>query len=173
MADLEGTGKSHLIIPVNYYFDPEDYVNRQVTEEMKAYVASGLCVFPLGENQQPYLIPLELTSMKQTHSGFIYSSPTLLDVDGDGKLEILIGTGTGNVYLLDSKRNLMPGFPIQVDPIFSTITFEKIQDKLIIFLHDSGGGIIAIDTKGKTIWETEINGYSHNSPAIGDVRPIF
>jgi hypothetical protein len=68
----------------------------------------------------------------------IYSSPALFDLDGDGKLEIIIGTDSHNqpvmpkgvgvpgttagglVVALNSSGALLPGFPIQLDQAISS-----------------------------------------------------
>ncbi|CAN0595918.1 unnamed protein product, partial [Laminaria digitata] len=33
---------------------------------------------------------------------FVYASPTLCDLDGDGALEVVVGTGDGMLHVLDA-----------------------------------------------------------------------
>jgi len=40
--------------------------------------------------------------------------PSLIDIDGDGKLEILVSTEDGNVFVLRPDGSVVPGWPVQV-----------------------------------------------------------
>ena len=44
---------------------------------------------------------LDLTTAETTLKAQAYAPPTLADLDGDGKLEVIIGTSMGFVYVLD------------------------------------------------------------------------
>lgn len=35
--------------------------------------------------------------------GYVYASPTVVDLNEDGQLEVIIGTAAGMIYVLDSK----------------------------------------------------------------------
>lgn len=35
--------------------------------------------------------------------GYAYASPTVADVDGDGRLEVVIATALGHVHVVDAK----------------------------------------------------------------------
>jgi Subtilase family len=41
------------------------------------------------------------------------------DLDGDGRVEIVISTGTGKLYVFDDHGVVRPGFPVAVDPNLS------------------------------------------------------
>ncbi len=47
----------------------------------------------------------------QTANGFVNSTPALVDINGDGNLEIFVGSGDGYVYGLDNHGNNLPGWP--------------------------------------------------------------
>ncbi len=49
---------------------------------------------------------LDLTTDTSLYSGYLYSSPTVADIDGDGKLEIIVGTGVGFIHMIDYEGNL-------------------------------------------------------------------
>jgi hypothetical protein len=44
-----------------------------------------------------------MTSDHQQYSGYVYSPPAVVDIDRDGKLEMIIGTGLGFIYMINSK----------------------------------------------------------------------
>ncbi len=48
------------------------------------------------------------------------SSPTLADVDGDGTLEIVVGTSDGTVHVVDGYGSELPGWPARVGPMPGT-----------------------------------------------------
>ncbi len=61
---------------------------------------------------------LELTTDTSHRKGYIYGSPTIADLDGDGNLEIVIGSATGYVYSLNaSNGNLCWKAPIRLEEI--------------------------------------------------------
>jgi len=45
----------------------------------------------------------------------IGSSPALADINGDGTLEIVVGTNEGNLYIWTKDRTRLKGFPVSVD----------------------------------------------------------
>ncbi len=121
----------------------------------------------------------------------IWSSPVLADLYGNGKLEVIVGTGynypTNNVapfpgnevYGLDANGNNLPGFPYITGPSSEdarTRTSPAIGDltgsgSLDIVMADAQGQLFAIDKNGNTIWSvqasTQVDLYS--SPIIADV----
>ena len=57
---------------------------------------------------------LDLTTDTTSFRAYMYSSPTVADIDGDGKLEIVVGTSVGFIYALNADGSNRAGFPIQV-----------------------------------------------------------
>lgn len=45
---------------------------------------------------------LDLTTDSTQFRAYIYSAPTLVDLDGDGSLEIIVGTSVGFIYVLSA-----------------------------------------------------------------------
>jgi hypothetical protein len=50
---------------------------------------------------------LDLTTATTKFTAHMFSSPTLADVDADGKMEIAVGTSVGFVYLLDCQVSVL------------------------------------------------------------------
>ncbi len=61
---------------------------------------------------------LELTTDTSQRRGYLYGSPTIADLDGDGSLEIVIGSGTGYIYVLNANNGILRWkAPIELEEI--------------------------------------------------------
>lgn len=91
---------------------------------------------------------------------FALSSPTIADVDGDGNLEVLVGTSMGLLYLLEA-RNLYKRdkWPIQMDsPIETQPLVEDVigDTNLEIFVMDIGGNVVCLSHDAQLLWNRNI-----------------
>ena len=62
---------------------------------------------------------LDLTTDRTTFRAYLFSAPTVVDINGDGYMEIVVGTSEGFLYVLDHEGNVLPGWPIQMAAIES------------------------------------------------------
>lgn len=69
------------------------------------YVASSIYAFNLDTKQVKWKAELDLSTDNGNFRAYIYSSPTVVDLDGDGYLNVLVGTSFGLFYVLDHKGN--------------------------------------------------------------------
>lgn len=60
--------------------------------DLSKYIASGVVAFDLRTRAVKWSTHLDLSTDSTTFRAYVYSSPTLADVDRDGKLEVVIGT---------------------------------------------------------------------------------
>ena len=60
--------------------------------DISKYVAGGLVVFNLQTRSIKWQLHLDQSTDTTAFRAHIYSNPTLADLDGDGKLEIIVGT---------------------------------------------------------------------------------
>ena len=56
------------------------------------YIAGGIAVFDLHTHRMKWTQHLDLSTDHTQFRAYLYSSPTLADIDADGKLEIIVGT---------------------------------------------------------------------------------
>jgi hypothetical protein len=143
------------------------------------YVANAIMVYQFGETprwgRQEHLdlsgdhsapvnttlvgsIPLLVDTTKM--GAFALSSPTVADIDGDGTMEVLLGTSMGFVYAMDA-RNLYTkeNFPIQFQKgIEHRILVEDVlgDTNLELFVADVGGNVVCLDHKGNKLWHRDL-----------------
>jgi hypothetical protein len=61
------------------------------------------------------------------YRGYISTTPTLVDIDNDGFLDIIVGTQVGFVYAINHQGKLHDGgFPFVMDAIFAEIVAEDV-----------------------------------------------
>lgn len=73
--------------------------------DISKYIAGGIVVFNLETKQVKWTAPLDVSTESGNFRAYIYSSPTVVDLDGDGYLDILVGTSYGLFYVLDHHGN--------------------------------------------------------------------
>lgn len=105
-------------------------------------------------------IPLRQENTKM--GAFALSSPTVADIDGDGNMEVLMGTSMGIVYCVDG-RNLYKkeNWPVQFQhPVESRILVEDVRGDtdLEIFVADVAGNVVCLDSKANKIWHRDLIG---------------
>lgn len=68
--------------------------------DISKYVGGSIVVFNLDTKQVKWTQELDLSTDSVSFRAYIYSSPTVVDVDGDGFLEVIVGTSFGFLYVL-------------------------------------------------------------------------
>uniref|UniRef100_A0A164T0K8 DEX1 C-terminal domain-containing protein n=1 Tax=Daucus carota subsp. sativus TaxID=79200 RepID=A0A164T0K8_DAUCS len=160
IADIDNDGVSEMIVAVSYFFDHEYYDNPEHLKELGGidigkYVAGGIVVFNLDTKQVKWTSKLDLSTDTAKFRGYIYSSPTVVDLDGDGNLDILVGTSYGLFYVLDHKG----------------VIAADINDdgKIELVTTDTHGNVAAWTAQGKEIWEAHVKSLIPQGPTVGDV----
>lgn len=87
------------------YYDNPERVKELDGIEIGKYIGGGIVVFNLETKQVKWTAELDLSTDTAKYRAYIYSSPTVVDLDGDGYLDILVGTSYGLFYVLDHKGN--------------------------------------------------------------------
>lgn len=180
LFDFDRDGQlNELAISVSYFFDQEYYqANPHLYSslppdiDLRNYVAGGVVVFSLSSLEQLWSIQLDLTTDYMERKAMIYSQPTIVDFDGDGEDEIVVGTSLGLLYVLSPTSGaLRPGFPVVLHEVQAQIVVEDVNGdgRLELIVADSKGNVVAIDDAGKEVWHTRCSGAASQAVSIADV----
>ncbi|KAG7027384.1 Protein DEFECTIVE IN EXINE FORMATION 1 [Cucurbita argyrosperma subsp. argyrosperma] len=176
IADIDNDGVSEMIVAVSYFFDHEYYDNPEHMKELGdidigKYVAGAIVVFNLDSKQVKWITELDLSIDSAKFLAYIYSSPTVIDLDGDGNLDILVGTSFGLFYILDHHGKVRENFPLQMADITAAVVAADINDdgKIELVAADSHGNVAAWTAQGQEIWEKNLKSLIPQGPSIGDV----
>jgi len=177
IADLDHDGRPELIATVSYYFDREEtessVLHAPIAPDVQVskYVAGGVIVFQLDTKEIKWSQHLDLTTDTTKLRAYIYTSPTIADIDGDGRQDVVVGTSVGFIYVLDDQGKVFTGFPVQIGEIQGTLAVEDVtaDGALDIIAADASGNVVCISAAGEIQWEQRISGFSSQGATIGDV----
>ncbi|KAK5582835.1 hypothetical protein RB653_004423 [Dictyostelium firmibasis] len=178
IADIDGDGINELVVSVSYYYDVEKYENPFYKSQLddgvsvENYIAGGISVFNLATGEIKWQTHLDLTTDKTDFKGLVYGSPTVVDLNNDGKLEIIVGTALGFLYVLDYQGIPFTGnYPLVLESIFTQIITEDLDSdgKLELLVLDTKGNVVCFNSGGDEIWSQQITGKTEFPPSIGDL----
>ena len=122
IADIDKDGVDELIVAASYFFDREYYDDAEHAKELEAgvdmskYIGGAIVVFDLELRRMKWYQHLDLTTDSTQFRAYIYSAPTVVDLDGDGYLEIVVGTSVGFIYALNHYGDPLPPSPPKKKP---------------------------------------------------------
>jgi hypothetical protein len=135
IADIDGDGIDEMVVGASYFYDREYYEDPEYAKELNGldigkYVGGSIVVFNLETKQVKWVADLDLSTDSVSYRAYIYSSPTVVDLDNDGKMEILIGTSFGLLYVLHHDGNYFPPDLLQLQ----LANDGSLQEHIILFL---------------------------------------
>ncbi len=89
------------------YYDKPEHLKELGGIDIGKYIASSIVVFNLDTRQVKWTAELDLSTDSGNFTAHAYSSPTVVDLDGDGNLDILVGTSFGLFYVIDHRGKFL------------------------------------------------------------------
>ena len=180
IADIDGDGRDEIVVPVSYFFDPGEYAVDSVRSasvvgkdgDPGKYVASGVVVFDLHTRGVKWSTHLDLSTRYTRYKAEVHSTPTLADLDRDGRLEVIVGTSMGWVYVLDPKTGaVMDNWPVQLGDVQGQVAVGDVDGDgwLEMVVCDTRGSVAALRLSGKEVWERHLGSAMAAGATLGDV----
>lgn len=176
----------YLAIAVSYYFDEDDHhhysddSHKNMTEAIRGqYMSTAIVIYDIQQNSFTQEIHLDLSTdftaplpsttdiedenpqwNDENYNGFIslaLASPTPVDLDGDGKIEILLGTSMGRIYCVcatlgDQIFSVQMSGRIEKPIVVDDLLYGEGNEHLEILAIDSLANIICLTNLGVKIW---------------------
>nr|MDO8099729.1 PQQ-binding-like beta-propeller repeat protein [Candidatus Njordarchaeota archaeon] len=109
---------------------------------------------------------------KYTTGGAIDSSPAVADVDGDGQLEVIVGSSDNRVYCLNGATGALKWSYTTGKRVFSSPAIADINrdGKLEVLVGSDDNHIYCLNgTTGAKLWNYTTGKSIESSPAVADV----
>lgn len=181
IGDIDNDGHFELVVAVSYFFDPETYASDSMRTTVAVgkdgdpdkYLASGVVVFDLLTRGIKWSQHLDLSTRYTRYKALAQSPPTLADIDGDGRAEIIVGTSMGFVYVLDpGNGEALEGWPIQMGDVEGRVIVGDVDNdgKLEVIAGDARGSIAVFRNDGREFWEKHIGSAIEAGITLGDIN---
>lgn len=102
---------------------------------------------------------------------YLYAAPTLVDLDHDGRLEVVVGTSVGFLYVLDAAGQPLPGWPRQMGQIAAQVAAADVDADgyLELLAADMRGNVALFNRSGAVLWDMHVRSPVAQAPALGDL----
>jgi len=159
IADLDGDGREEVLLGT--------YDGRLICLDSSSVVK---WVFKVQEN----VSLKESLFLDQDLMFCIHASPTVADVDGDGRLEVVFGTESGGVYVLDDAGRLKWKFAAGGPVRGSVLTHDLLKDgKKVLVFGALDGFLYVVDSKGRLLWRFNAEAPIQSSPSVLEDKGVM
>jgi hypothetical protein len=163
LADLDGDGRQWIV-----FGDDAGWLH---VIDRSGQERCGFPVRSLGPGPGP-------TPTPHPPGGNVYSieaSPALADLDGDGRIEIVVGSWDGRMYVWDDTGQLMPGWPVAVDDqIISSAALVDLDgdDRLDVVVGSKDRHLYGWTVEGIPLpgFPYDLGHHVFSSPWVGDLE---
>jgi hypothetical protein len=163
LADLDGDGQKWIV-----FGDDAGWLHVVDTD---GQTRAGFPVRTAGPQAGP-------TPTPHPPGGNIYSieaSPAVADLDGDGRLEIVVGSWDGRLYVWDGAGRALPGWPIAVaDQIISSAALVDLDgdDRPDVVVGSKDGHLYGWTAAGQPLpgFACDLGAPVFSSPWVGDLQ---
>jgi outer membrane protein assembly factor BamB len=126
-----------------------------------------MLVVPATERRAYHGVPSgKLYALSESGPGAIYASPLITDLDGDGKIDIVIGVSTGRVLVYDMHGSLQWEAATAGAIYSSPCAIGRGKESVLVIVGSDDGNVHAIDVAGSTVWQFETGGPIRSSPVV-------
>jgi len=121
------------------------------------------------------------TKMKLIHKKSLYpetystSTAAVADINGDGKLEIIIGARNGRLYIFNYKLDLLQSVlldgAMEIQPAIGDLDRDGELEIIVgtLMTGSLNSSLYRIDPNGDVSWRYEVPGWISATPALGDI----
>lgn len=172
LADVNHDGHAEVIMAISYYFDKAEYAGKQLDFEPDQYVAGGVACWDMENQDWTWMVHLDLTTDKTKFNAMIHATPTVADLEGDGRHEVIIGTNLGLLYVLDGDSGYSRRFfPMQFHQIQAQVAVADVMGgtNLEMIVGDMAGNLVCVDSEGDVLWDAQLSGAIPYAATVGDV----
>jgi len=174
LADVDGDGDLELVVSISYYFDHQRYEHHRAPKgvDPDMYVAGGLACWSIRGRMWRWRVHFDQSTAHVKFPAYVHASPTVVDLDGDGSMEVIVGTEMGMLYVVDgaSGYDRRP-FPFQMGRMQAAVAAADVSgdSALEMIAADLHGNLVVLSLEGQVVWKKQLSGAATHTPTLGDV----
>ena len=170
VGDVDGDGKLEIVFAVSYYFDAHVRFDGDV--DPSKYAASGLVILD-GENlSTKRSVVLDRSVATSAFKAKAYASPTLADLNKDGRRDVIVGTYAGVLHVVDgASGEPMHGWPRKLGQMEAQVVAADVDadGAIELIACDVRGTLAVFKSTGVEAWEKHLQSRIAVAASVGDV----
>ncbi|CAM9580319.1 unnamed protein product [Pylaiella littoralis] len=160
--------KNRMVVSVSYFT-----TKQRSPDDIEKYAAGALACWDFEDS-----VWLWTHDLGQTYSGdlsggvYVDASPTVGDLDGDGSLEVIVGTVRGGLHVVDASSGAARnGFPVTYGEIRGQVAIADVDGNqhVEMLLGDASGTVVCVNHDGTELWNKRLPGSIKSMVTLGDV----